>query len=143
MADGSDPLEDRPRRFPGPAFWSGLESLLSAVGLGSPRTIFKLRKARARWEMRREERANLERGVAYTHKACPACGRLVTRGAGRCEYCGANVRWAPGPGLARTLGLMVPHGSVAMTLVTLNILFYAVTSLVSARSTGSNLTAAL
>src|SRR5947207_2883916 len=42
MADGSDPLEDRPRRFPGPAFWSGLESLLSAVGLGSPRTLLYL-----------------------------------------------------------------------------------------------------
>ena len=129
--------------FPGDAFWRGIESLISAVGLGSPRTIFKLRIARARWEERRAAEQNLGRGVSFTHKACPACGRLVTRGAGRCEYCGANVRWARGPGMARTLGLMVPHGSIAMALVSMNLLFYAVSSLVSAGSTGAPLMAAL
>src|SRR5262245_4645658 len=105
MVEGPDREDERPVPFPGAAFWSALESLVSAVGLGSPRNIFKLRQARARWENRRAEAANIERGVAYTHKACPACGRLVARGASICSYCGANVRWARGPGLARTLGL--------------------------------------
>src|SRR5438093_781972 len=131
MDDERAPLEETPRGFPGPAFWRGLESLLTAVGLGSPRTIFKLRQIRARWEERRGEKANLGRGVSYTHKACPACGRLVMRGSARCDYCGANVRWAQGPGLARTLGLSIPHGSVAMTIVTLNVVMFGITILVS------------
>lgn len=143
MDDGRDPLEERVHTFPGPAFWSRIEALLTAVGLGSAKTIFKVRQVRARWEARREVRENLGRGVAYTHKACPACARLVTRGSTRCEYCGASVRWAPGPGLARTLGLVVPHGSVAMTIVTLNVLMYGITILVSSRTAETSLITAI
>lgn len=134
--DGSDPDEERPVPFPGAAFWQGLESLLISIGLGSPRTIFKLRNARVRWELKRAATSNIDRGVSYTHKACPGCGKLVPRGTGRCAYCDANVRWAPGPGVARTLGLGIPHGSVAMTLITVNIVLFAVSSFASARSLG-------
>jgi rhomboid protease GluP len=131
---GDEPDSGRRAPFPGDAFWNGLEKAARAVGLGSPRTLFRLRQARARWEERGAARENLERGVAYTHKACPGCGRLVERGSGRCPYCDANVRWAPGPGLARSLGLSVPHGSVAMTIVVMNIILFAISTLASARS---------
>lgn len=143
MSEGPEPSESRTAPFPGDAFWRGVESFLTTVGLGSPRTIFKLRLARARWEARREGQANLERGASYSHKACPACARLVPRAAARCDYCGANVRWAPGPGLARTLGLAIPHGSVAMTLVTLNIAFFGVSTLVSAWNADVDIVSAL
>ena len=59
MNDGTDPLEETRRGFPGPAFWKLLESFLSAVGLGTPKRIFKLRQARARWEERRVITAGL------------------------------------------------------------------------------------
>ena len=143
MDAGPEPGEHRPVPFPGERFWRGLESLLSAVGLGSPKVLFKLRRARVQWESRREQDANLARGVAYTHKACPGCGRLVERGSARCAYCNANVRWAPGPGLARTLGLSIPHGSVAMAIVGLNLIFYAIATIASANSSGGSLMGAL
>ena len=93
MIDGPDPEERRdPPPFPGDAFWRAVESAATTVGLGSPRNIFKIRKARARWEARREAERNIGRGVTYTHKACPACGRLVERAKAECPYCGANVR---------------------------------------------------
>src|SRR5712691_6560618 len=143
MDEGHDRGEGRATPFPGNAFWQGLESVMSAVGLGSPRTIFKLRQARARWEDRRAESANIERGVAYTHKACPGCGRFVSRGTKRCPYCDTNVRWAPGPGVARTLGLSIPHGSVAMAIVGANLIFYAITTLATISTTGASPLAAL
>jgi rhomboid protease GluP len=43
----------------------------------------------------------------------------------------------------RSLGLSVPHGSVAMAIVGLNIIFYAIASLASANSTGGTLMGAM
>jgi len=134
MVDGPEPGEPQPTPFPGDAFWRMVESAATSVGLGSPRNIFRIRKARARWEARHEASRNLSRGVTYTHKACPACGRLVERGKAECPYCGANVRWAPGPGLMRSLGLSIPHGSTAMALVAANIALYVITTLATMAS---------
>ena len=135
MVEGPQPGEppNRPP-FPGDAFWKLVESTATSIGLGSPRNIFKIRKVRARWEERREAERNLGRGITYTHKACPACGRLVERAKAECSYCGANVRWAPGPGLMRWLGLSIPHGSTSMALVAVNILLYAITTLATLAS---------
>jgi len=41
------------------------------------------------------------------------------------------------------MGLSIPHGSVAMTIVTLNIVFFGISTLVSSRSSGSDLFRAL
>jgi len=120
-----------------------VESAATSVGLGSPRNIFRIRKARASWESRREADANLGRSVSYTHKACPACGRLVERAKADCPYCGASVRWAPGPGLMRSLGLSMPHGSAAMALIAANILLYAITTFATMSSTGQDPVSAL
>lgn len=143
MVDGPDQGEPNPTPFPGDAFWRTIESAVNSIGLGTPRTIFKIRKARAQWEARRAADANIGRGVTYTHKACPGCARLVERRRGTCPYCGANVRWAPGPGLMRWLGLSVPHGSAAMALVGANMLLYAITTIASSTSTGHSLLGAL
>jgi rhomboid protease GluP len=138
---GDDEEGAAPRTGPlSRAFWDGVEKIATASGMASPRMLFKIRRARARWEERAEERANLERGITYSHKACPACGRLVDRSAARCPYCDANVRWAPGPGIARSLGLTMPHGSVAMTLIGLNLILFAVSTFASARVFGEDTT---
>jgi membrane associated rhomboid family serine protease len=139
MDEEPDPGLDRRTPFPGGAFWRVVESAASAFGFGSPRTIFRIRQVRARWEERRAASANLGRAVSYTHKTCPACSRLVERGKGTCPYCGASVRWAPGPGIARTLGLVIPHGSAAMTILTLNLFFFVISSLLGARISGKDL----
>jgi rhomboid protease GluP len=143
MAEVPDPVEPSPPPFPGDGFWKLIESAATSIGLGSPRNIFKIRKARARWEARREADRNVGRGVTYTHKTCPACGRLVERAKAECPYCGANVRWAPGPGLMRILGLSVPHGSTAMALVAANVLLYAITTFATMASTGQDPLSAL
>src|SRR5437867_13436987 len=101
MDEETDPDANRPAPFPGSAFWRAVESAASTVGLGSPRTIFRIRKARARWEERRAASANLGRGGSYTHKASTACGRLVYRGKGTRPYCGSSVGWDQGTGIAR------------------------------------------
>lgn len=128
-----EPDSDDPNAGTPPGFVDGLfgwyEQLVTALGLGSPRRIFRIRRARAEYQERRAAQANIGRSVSYTHKTCPACGRLVERGSARCSYCQASVRWAPGPGVMRTLGLSMPHGSVAMTLIGVNVLAYIVTSI--------------
>ena len=44
------------------------------------------------------------------------------------------MRWAPGPGLMRWLGLSIPHGSVSMTLIAANLALYAITTLATMAS---------
>ena len=104
---------------------SGLDvsiRLIESLGVRGTRWEWRKQSWRQAIDRRVASWENLERGVRSTMRMCPSCRALVDRRERACPECGVSLRGAPGGGVARLIGLVLPDlASVTLLIVTVNV----------------------